>query len=80
MCYRLSSNNCNCVNVLTAFSYTPKKILPPMDIHITRGPIPASNFLAPSSAIIRLIVCTMPVYGLPPASCYGIIELLVGGC
>lgn len=55
------SNNCSWVKVLSPFSYAPKKMLPPIDIHITLGPIPANNFFAPSSLTIRFIVSTMPV-------------------
>lgn len=42
--------------VCFALSYTPRKIAPPMLIHVTRGTIPRKSVFIPSSLAIRFIV------------------------
>lgn len=44
------------MKVCFALSYTPRKIAPPMLIHVTRGTIPRKSVLIPSSFAIRFIV------------------------
>lgn len=50
-------------------SYTPKKMKPPIPIHITRGPTPDMSVAGPSSAQMRRKASPMPLYARPCASC-----------
>lgn len=59
------------VRIRRQSSYTPKKMNPPMPIHITRGPTPDMSVAGPSSAQMRWKVSAMPVYARPRASWVG---------
>lgn len=49
------------VRILRQSSYTPKKMKPPIPIHMTRGPNPDMSVADPSSAQMRRKVSAMPV-------------------
>lgn len=61
--YLLSVSRWASTKVLTAFSYMPKKIHPPIEIQSIRGPMPANKARLPSSALILCSVEMIPVYG-----------------